>query len=69
VPLYTPDPWEQGSSGGHLDDTTFTGNQEKLMNANAGKGLGVRVISGTELGILADLGYTVVPVSGATVVL
>ena len=25
VPLYTPNPWESGSSMSHLDDDTFTG--------------------------------------------
>lgn len=60
VPLYTPNPWESGSSVSHLDDTTFTGADEQLMNAKAGKGPGVRVLSPVELGILKDLGYQVV---------
>ncbi|MBX7448978.1 cadherin-like domain-containing protein [Mycolicibacterium sp. 3033] len=60
VPLYTPDPWEQGSSVSHLDDATFTGADEQIMNARTGTGPGVRVLSAVELGILKDLGYQVV---------
>ena len=61
VPLYTPSPWESGSSVTHLDDLTFTGAKTQLMNAMADTGRGIRVLSGIELGILKDLGYTVVP--------
>ncbi|MEZ0339234.1 Ig-like domain-containing protein [Mycobacterium sp. pV006] len=61
VPLYTPGEWESGSSMSHLDDDTFTGEDEQLMNANSGKGPGVRVLSPIEIGILRDLGYTVFP--------
>jgi hypothetical protein len=62
VPIFTPSPWEPGSSGSHLDDSTFTGANAQLMNAYADVGLAVRVVSAIELGILKDLGYTVVPV-------
>ncbi|WP_237571920.1 Ig-like domain-containing protein [Mycolicibacterium lacusdiani] len=61
VPLFTPNPWESGSSGSHLDDATFTGANQKMMNAKTDTGLGIRVLSQVELGILRDLGYTVVP--------
>ena len=61
VPLYTPNPWASGSSLSHLNDRVFTGSNRKLMNAQVASGLGVRVISATELGVLADLGYTVTP--------
>lgn len=61
VPLYTPNPWESGSSMSHLDDATFSGANQKLMNATTDTGLGVRVISPVELAILRDLGYTVTP--------
>ena len=61
VPLYTPNPWASGSSLSHLNDRVFTGNNRKLMNAQVASGLGIRVISATELGVLADLGYTVTP--------
>jgi hypothetical protein len=45
----------------HLDDATFTGPDQKMMNAQTDKGLGVRVLSPIEIGILKDIGYTVVP--------
>jgi Big-like domain-containing protein len=61
VPLFTPNPWEDGSSMSHLDDATFTGPDQKLMNAQTGMGLGVRVLSPIEVGILRDIGYTIVP--------
>lgn len=57
VPLYTPNPWESGSSMSHLDDTKFTGSNAKLMNASTDTGLGVRTLSAIEIGILKDLGY------------
>ena len=59
VPLYTPRPWEWGSSVSHLDDDTFTGADTMLMNAVADTGLGIRTLSPIELAILKDLGYTV----------
>ena len=61
VPLYTPNPWESGSSVTHLDDSTFTGAKSQLMNALADAGKGIRAISAIELGILKDIGYTVIP--------
>ena len=61
VPLFTPKPWDEGSSVSHLDDATFTGADQKMMNARTDTGLGIRVLSPVELGILRDLGFTVVP--------
>ena len=63
VPLYYPSPWEPGSSAHHTDDITFAGEDQLLMNAMTGTGLGVRVLSALEVGMLRDLGYLVVPVS------
>lgn len=60
VPLYTPDPWSSGSSGSHLDDDTFSGVYKLLMTAHVNAGPGVRVLSPIELGILEDMGYSVV---------
>ncbi|MFZ4373511.1 MAG: Ig-like domain-containing protein [Mycobacterium sp.] len=60
VPLYTPSPWESGSSVSHLDDRTFVGVNRKMMNSQVRVGRGIRDLSSVELGILADLGYTVV---------
>lgn len=59
VPLYTPDPWRAGSSVSHLDDNTFSGAADKLMNATSSTGRGVRTLSPVERAILRDLGYTV----------
>lgn len=64
VPLFTPSPWQSGSSLSHLDDDTFTGADEQLMNAESNRGPGIRVVSPLEAAILADLGYTVVPGPG-----
>ena len=60
VPLFTPDPFQRGSAMSHLDDTTFTGADQRIMNAATGSGLAVRVVSPLELAILTDLGYQVV---------
>ena len=60
VPLYTPNPWQPGSAMSHLDDFTFTGLNQKIMNAATASGLSVRVLSPVELAILTDLGYHVV---------
>ena len=69
VPLYAPNPWESGSSLSHLDDNAFSGSNEKLMNAVTSVGPGIRVISPIELGILADIGYTVRSGSGTPALL
>lgn len=71
VPLYTPNPWESGSSVSHLDDSTFTGRNSQLMNAISDTGPGVRVLSPIELAILQDIGYTVnsTPVSAAVFII
>ena len=66
VPLYTPDPWQPGSSMSHLDDNSFTGSNALLMNAATDTGPGVRVLSALELGILRDLGYTVIATPAPT---
>jgi hypothetical protein len=68
VPLYTPDPWEEGSAISHLDDATFTGSDRNIMNAQLATGPGVRIPNAIELGILAGIGYTVitVPVPGGS---
>ncbi|MDY6999676.1 MAG: hypothetical protein SW019_24045, partial [Actinomycetota bacterium] len=62
VPLYTPAVWEGGSSISHLDDTTFAGANHAMMDAfSAGYGPDNITLSPVELGILMDIGYTVVP--------
>ena len=60
VPLYTPNPWQSGSSVSHLDGSTFTGANRQLMNPSTRSGLGVRTLSPIELGMLEDMGYSVV---------
>jgi hypothetical protein len=68
VPIYTPDPWEEGSSLSHLDDNSDI-TDTSIMNAVAhGNGLDVRTLGELELGILKDIGYTevsAVPVPAA----
>ncbi|WP_144418234.1 hypothetical protein [Mycobacterium sp. EPa45] len=60
VPLSTDPAWSS-SSVTHLDGRTFTGQNKKMMNpGDDGDGPEVRVLSPVELGILEDLGYTVV---------
>lgn len=64
VPLYTPDPYSDGSSISHLDDDYFYNttdpdapNYIQLMNANTDTGPGLTILSAVEIGILQDLGY------------
>ena len=59
VPLYTPSPWESGSSLSHLDNNTFVGVNRRMMNPRVLVGRGIRDLSPLELAMLADLGYTV----------
>lgn len=53
VPLYTPGTWAGGSSVSHVNQLGGF-----VMNPFYGTGLGPRVLSATEVGILRDLGYT-----------
>lgn len=62
VALYTPNPWASGSSMSHLTANT-------LMNSTVNIGLRPRVLSPVELGILADIGYTVNSAPGTPVLL
>ncbi|GAB7067721.1 hypothetical protein JCM12141A_20100 [Mycolicibacterium hodleri] len=59
VPVYTPAEFSN-SAVAHLDDDTFTGANQQLMNAFSGTGPRLRTLSPIELGILKDIGYTVV---------
>lgn len=69
VPLYTPGTWASGTSVTHLNPTPVkpAGTTGYLMDPSDGYGLGVRVITPVEVGILEDLGYTIVTPSGASV--
>lgn len=64
VPLYSPAPFQGASSLHHLDDASFS-NPDALMEAAVFTGQAPRTLNGVELGILQDLGYTVVPEPGA----
>ena len=57
IPLYSPSPWEDGSSGSHLDDFFYSGANQQLMNSASDPGQGVRTVSDIELGILKDISY------------
>ena len=58
LPIYSPNPWEEGSSISHLDDNSSVTNQS-IMNAAAHNlGIDVRTLGTHELAILKDLGYT-----------
>ena len=43
----------------HLSDSSFYGNNDKLMNAQVSLGPSLRTLSTLELAVLKDLGYTV----------
>lgn len=58
IPIYTPNPWQSGSSLSHLDsESTLT--KLSLMNPAAHNlGLDVRTLGPVELAILKDIGFT-----------
>ena len=57
VVIYSPTPWEDGSSANHTDDPTYVDALALLMTSAFDTGPGVRTLSQIELGILKDLGY------------
>lgn len=57
VKVYTPSTWDPGGSLVHLD---FNDPLSRLMNPNPGNPP-ARVLTPTELGVLEDIGYSVVP--------
>lgn len=60
VQIYAPNPWEDGSSGSHMDDNCYTDPGDVstyMMEAQTIAGLGVRTISAIEVGMLQDIGY------------
>ena len=69
VPLYTPNPWQAGSSVSHLNDASFVGRNKQLMIARVSTGTGLKTLSPIETGILTDLGYTTVTAPGGSAVL
>jgi len=65
LPMFSPNPWEPGSSISHLDDNSTITNQS-IMNAYAhGLGLDTRTLGSHELAILKDIGYTQVSAPAA----
>lgn len=60
--LHTPNPWASGSSISHLSTDT-------LMKATVSTGPRPRVLSPVDLGVLADIGYTVSPGPGTPALL
>ncbi|GAB5560001.1 MAG: hypothetical protein SynsKO_16480 [Synoicihabitans sp.] len=64
IVIYSPDPWEDGSSASHTDDETYTDANQLLMNAGTATGPGIRTLSAMELGVLRDLGYEFTAPSG-----
>ena len=71
VNLYSPGPWEAGSSGSHLDDSQYNG--QYVMEAAAAPGMGVREFSDLEVAIFRDIGFTnaisAVPEPGSLILL
>jgi len=60
VPLYSPDVWEEGKSLSSLDDGSFS--PDALMESGVQTGLMARSWNPTEIGIMKDLGYTIVAI-------
>ena len=60
VKLYAPDPYEQGSSISHVDQDTYADIQVGLMTPRD-FGAGSDTIDILTLGVMQDLGYTLVP--------
>ncbi|MBU1228667.1 MAG: ribonuclease E [Proteobacteria bacterium] len=70
VALYSPNPYEPGSSVSHISDAVLN----LLMLPSTGTGLSARDFSAVEVGILLDLGYTLsettpTPVPGSVILL
>lgn len=61
VGLYTPNPWEEGSSVSHTDDQN-PAIYGTMMTAQGPTGPWPRDYSAIEVGMMRDLGYTAVPV-------
>lgn len=59
VALYSPSTFSYGSSVSHLDQATFNG---KLMTPFLSTGLATRSYGAVEVGIMADLGYSIAAV-------
>lgn len=60
VPIYSADPWADGSSGSHVAD--YAPYDEMLMRWATGPGDGPLDFSAVEVGMLKDIGYVLGPV-------
>lgn len=60
VPLYTPGTWKAGSSLTHLDPAGAPPGTTYLMDPTDGYGPGVRALTPVEVGLMKDLGFTLV---------
>ena len=58
IPIYTPNPWEEGSSLSHLDSESSLTNLSIMNPAAHNLGLDVRALGPVELAILKDIGFT-----------
>jgi hypothetical protein len=61
VPLYTPTTWNSGSSYSHLDEV-YNGTPHALMTYSLGFGEAIHSPGTITLGLLEDLGWSVVPI-------
>jgi hypothetical protein len=66
VPLFSPNPWQDGSSVSHLDDAFFNA-VDLMMESATTPGPSARTLSAREIGVLRDIGYTMIPEPGAGV--
>lgn len=69
VGLYTPVEWEQGSSVSHTDDQNTDDYLNWIMNAATEAGPGTRTMSLAEIGMMTDIGYSVVPIPSSVFLL
>lgn len=58
VRIFSPNPWQEGSSGSHLDDLFYEA--ELMMKAATAPGPGARTLVAFERGMLEDIGYSMV---------
>ena len=57
IPIFSPNPWVDGSSISHLDDNSAV-SSTSIMNADAHKqGIDTRTLGALELAVLKDIGY------------
>lgn len=57
VDLYSPDPWDGGSSYSHFNDATFDGTPHALMTHAIGTGETIHNPGNIALGLLQDIGW------------